>query len=601
MAARKAPAPAGVRVGAPAKKPVAKRSEKLFGKVRAKGTVELDGAVDYRAKLWKHVLQNAVFHGGKADARAVFGRAMAAEPELRADPAAVQEAVAELVVEANGLGLEKQRALLEGIAPELLVKEEKPTGLPELPGAKDGAVVTRFAPAPTGALHIGHIVRAAMLSYLYAKRYHGQFILRIEDTDAKKLKPEFYEWIPADLRAVGIAWDQELVESDFMDAYYDVAGKLLADGKLYVCLCTAEGFSKLKEAGKDCAHRKHIAEENVSHWRRMLLGEAEEGTAVVRLKTSMQHKNPALRDPPLLRVSKVGHPRQGTKYWVWPLYNFANVVCDHFEGVTHVFRAKEHQHNTEIQELLYRAAGWEPPLVINFGMVYLPGEKLHKRDIREGMASGKFAGWDDIQLNTIRAFLRRGFQPAAFKELAELCGLSKTDIRLGWENIEGVNRKYIDPLADRYMVVREPVELALAGAPAKKEVVADKHPSDPKRGKKRMPLSTRVWIAKADYEKLKGKTVRLRELFNVTLENGTARYAGDAVEQRMPKVQWVSEPYVTVRVVSREGEWDGIGEQAMAELKPGVLIQMERIGFGRVDSVEAGPQGTVVTVWFAHP
>ncbi|HLD77914.1 MAG TPA: glutamate--tRNA ligase family protein, partial [archaeon] len=252
----------------PAKKaapkvPGAKKSEKLFGKGRAKGTVELDGAPEYREKLWKHVLQNAVFHGGNADCRAVFGRAMAAEPELRTDPAGVQEAVAELVVEVNGLGLEKQKAALEALAPELLVKEEKPTGLPELPGAKEGGVVTRFAPAPTGALHIGHIVRAAMLSALYAKRYHGTFILRIEDTDAKKLKPEFYEYIPADLRAVGIAWDQFAVESDFMDAYSDVAGKLLADGKLYVCLCPAASFSQLKQAGKDCPCRKHIAEENV--------------------------------------------------------------------------------------------------------------------------------------------------------------------------------------------------------------------------------------------------------------------------------------------------------------------------------------------------
>lgn len=588
-------APGKKSAKAPGKKAAAPAKAPLFPS-SAKGRVEL-GEGDMRPRLWKHVLQNAVFYGGKADARAAFGRVMAAEPELRGDAKAVQEMLAELVLEVNVMAPEAQKKALEALDPTLLKREEKPTGLPELPGARTGEVVTRFAPAPTGSLHIGHIVRAAMLSYLYARRYQGRFYVRLEDTDAKKVQKAFYEMIPEDLRSVGIEWDELTEESAFMDAYYDIAGKLITDGKLYVCLCSAEAFGKLKDAAKDCPCRKHIAEENVSHWRRMLLGETEEGKAVVRLKTSMQDKNPAIRDPAMLRVSKAQHPRHHQAFHVWPLYNFANVVCDHLQGVTHVFRAKEHQHNTAIQERLYQALGWEAPEVINFGMVYLPGEKLHKRDIREGMASGKFEGWDDIKLNTIRSFLRRGFQPPAFKELAEICGLSKTDIRLSWENIEGVNRKYVDPVAERYMVVREPVELRLSGAPARSEVLAERHPGDPKRGKKRMPVGSRVWLSKADAQ---NRTVRLRELFNVQVSGSEAKYAGEAVEQRMQKVQWVSEPHVAVRVVTREGEWEGYGEQALGQVKPGTVIQMERIGFGRVDAVEDGAAGKRVTVWFAH-
>ena len=544
-----------------------------------------------------YALQNAVFYRGEANLGAVLGKVLASHPELRQKIAVVRKEVEDTVNEVNAMGPDEQKAMLKKLSPKMLErKEKKQEELPDIPGASKGKFVTRFAPSPTGPLNIGQMLRAVLLPYMYVKKYQGRFILRIEDTDPVKIRREYYAMIMEDLMSVGVKWDRLSKESDSMEAFYKHGEELLKAGRAYVCTCPAEDFKKLKVAKKDCPCRARKSAENVTEWKKMLSGGYKEGGAVVRLKASMSDPNPTLRDPPLLRIVDAEHPITGGRYRVWPLYNFANTVEDHYQGITHVFRGKEHEHNTTIQGKIYSALKWKPPRVVNFGMVYLPGTKIHTRDMRQWIAEGSASGWDDPRLPTVRALLRRGFQPKALKKFALVCGLSKTDIRVGWENMEGINRKLVDPLSNRYMAVFDPVMITVKKAPKLKEAKEDMHPDFPARGKRKLPVDwSHIYISGDDWKSLRGKIIRLKGLGNIKLDKAS-EYGGNEIVRKMPKIQWVSEPSVAVELLTPKGILQGFGEVNMKKLKTGALIQLERVGFGRVDSLGRNK----VVVAFAH-
>jgi len=540
-------------------------------------------------------LQNAIFHKGKANAGAVLGRILADRPELRSDFKGTGKAVAEAIKDVGRMTLEQQQAELERESPAMLRKEKKSEEMPELEGAVEGKVVTRFAPAPTGPLTIFHLMRAAFLSYYYARRYHGKFVLRLEDSDPTKVRTEFYDFIVQDLKSVGIDYDTLVLESSHMDTYYSHAEKMIKAGKAYVCACPAEAFRALKEKKKECACRSKTAADNEKTWKSMLDGACKQGDAVLRLRTSMNEPNPVLRDPPLFRICDLAHPKTGTKYKVWPLYNFACAVEDHLSGVTHVFRAKEHEHNTAVQKLVYDFFGWTKPAFINFGLVYFPGTKMHKRDIKSSMEKGVYTGWDDPQLPTVRAFLRRGFLPKTFEALAKTCGLSKNDIRIGWENLEGINRKLLDPVANRYMAVVDPVKIEAEG-PLPKSIELERHPDFTDRGMRTVPVDAKeIYVAGADFKKLQGTPARLIGLGNFTLGK-KSRYLGNEISHGMQKIQFVSVPNVPVELLMPDGtKLAGLGEPEMGRLRMGDVIQMNRVGFARVDAA-----GKKVALVFAH-
>ncbi|MBU0953007.1 MAG: glutamate--tRNA ligase [Nanoarchaeota archaeon] len=557
--------------------------------------------------LRKYTLQNAVFYEGKANLKAVLGKMLANEPAFRKHATELEKELLPVVAEVNALSLEEQRAELEQLAPELLVKEEKQQDeLPPLKNAIDGKVVTRFAPAPTGPLHLPHVLRAAMLSMLYAKKYNGTFIVRLEDTDPKKVEAPFYEWIQEDLKNAGMTWDKLYIESDDMPLYYEYAEKLLSQDVAYVCTCLQEQFQEFKKRKQSCPCRNNGPDKQLERWEYMRSGKYQEGRAVVRLKIGMDRPNPAIRDPALLRIAQANHPRRKDK--VWPLYNFANVIEDHTQGVTHVFRGKEHQHNTEIQEFVYKELGWMPPTVVNFGMIILttkdPTTKqakdvvLHTRDMKKGIAEGAFDAWDDIRLPTVRAYLRRGYQPETFRRFALTCGLSKTDIRIDHENLDALNRQELDPAADRFMVVIDPVKLqmdeVLKKAGIKKTVRVKVHPE--KETYRDVVVSGTIFITKDDFERLENKHVRLIDLCNVRLEKKPIYTEDQDFDARTKKIQWVAEKHVKVTIVTPDGEHHGIGELALKKLPVGTVIQMLRIGFGRIDS----KTNDSVTIWWAH-
>ena len=322
---------------------------------------------ELRELIRKTALLNAVQHDGKAQAGPIMGKLLGEKQELRAKVKELSALINEVLSEVNSLDFAKQKQIVEENWPEAFKKEKvEEKRLPALPNAdKYKQVVTRFSPNPDCVLHLGS-ARAILLSHEYARIYKGKFILRFEDTDPKVKKPslEFYDSIRGDLAWLGCKVDEEYIQSDRIPIYYEYTERLLRDGNAYVCTCVPDEFRKKSLQSEPCNCRDLPPAEHLERWKRMLNGGYAEGEAVVRVKTDLNHPNPAVRDWPALRIidtKKYPHPRMGSKYRVWPLYNLAAGLDDHLLGITHIIRGKEHLTNGVRQEFMYRHLGWEVP------------------------------------------------------------------------------------------------------------------------------------------------------------------------------------------------------------------------------------------------
>ena len=547
-----------------------------------------------RKTALRWALTNAIKHKGRASSKAVIGKLIAEQPELRSKIKELSILVEEVVAEVNRLPSEEQLLRSRKIRPPERPKLER-RGLPELPEInKYPSVVTRFAPNPNGPLHIGH-VRAATLNHEYARYYKGKFILRFEDTNPENAKLEMYELIKRDLRWLGLSWDEEFAQSDRLELYYGYAERLLWEGKAYVCICEIEGFRRLRDKGEPCPCRELPGKEQLGRWRGMLAGKFAKGDAVLRIKTDLKHPNPAVRDWPAMRVVTAPHPRVGARYSVWPLYNFSVAIDDHEMGVTHVIRGKEHEVNEQRQRTLYEHLGWSRPEAFQYGRLSLAGVALSKTQIVHRVERGELTGYDDVRLGTIAALRRRGFSPEAIKRLIVEMGPTAVDASLSWDTVYSYNRKLVDELANRYFFVPEPVKLLVYGAPELREARLRLHPSHLERGERILPLlwegdSLIFYLARVDVDAMQeGEVFRLKDLMNVRLSS-----KGDPLEAEfrgleladVPKIQWVSAGAVEVEVIKQDNSRElGFAEPAVAGLKVDEIVQFERFGFVRIDAI----------------
>jgi glutamyl-tRNA synthetase len=567
----------------------------------------------------KFALLNAIKHDGKAQTGPVIGKVLAEKPELRTKVKEITALVNKIVDEVNNIPLNEQKRLVEENWPQLFVREkiEEEKRLPPLPNVnKYPKVVTRFSPNPDCVLHLGS-ARAIVLSYEYARMYDGKFILRFEDTDPKQKKPvlEFYDRIREDLAWLECKPDEEYIQSDRIPIYYEYAEKLLEGGNAYVCICQPQIFREKILAKKPCPCRELPPEDHMERWQRMLNGGYNEGEAVVRIKTDLNHPNPAVREWPALRiidVEKFPHPRVGSKYRVWPLYNFACGLDDHLMGVTHIIRGKEHLTNMVRQEYMYRHLGWEYPEAIHYGRLKIVGAHLSKSKIVQGVREGIYKGWDDPRLATFAALRKRGITPGAIKRLIIDVGPKTSDVILSWENLYAYNRKILDPEVNRYFFVPNPIQLTVRGVPKTFTVKVRLHPEHPERGFREYTIRTfeasaLFWISREDLKNLTvGKAVRLMELFNVKIEKVEV-YAveasflsetyEDAKRMNAPLIHWVPiGEDMPCRVVMPDATIiEGVAEKACRSLKPNDIVQFERFGFVRIDRVEEK-----ILAYFAH-
>ena len=564
---------------------------------------------------------NAVKHDGRAQEGAVIGKIMGERSDLRSKAKEVSTLVSAVVREVNNLSYEEQKRFVEEKWPEELVREkvEEEKHLPPLPNVdKYKQVITRFSPNPDCVLHLGS-ARAIVLCYEYAQLYQGKFILRFEDTDPKIKRPvlEFYERIREDLAWLGCRPNEEYIQSDRISIYYEYAEKLLKAGNAYVCTCQPELFRERTLANQPCDCRGLPVKENMLRWKRMLQGEYSEGEAVVRVKTDLCHPNPAVRDWPALRVvdvSKFPHPRVGTKYHVWPLYNLACGVDDHLLGITHIIRGKEHLTNQVRQEYMYKHLGWKYPEAIHYGRLKITGAYLSKSKIVQGIKEGLFKDWDDPRLATFAALRRRGITPEAIKRMIIDVGPKTQDVVLSWENLYAYNRKILDPVAERYFFVQDPIELTVDNIPKVFNVKLAMHPARPEGKGREYTIkpekgdgAAKFWVSKKDIDTSKiGNTIRLMELFNVRIKNASiysaeASFASESYEQakqmKAQLIHWipVGEDMPCQVVMQDATVVEGIAESLCKRLKPNAIVQFERYGFVRIDET-----GEKLAAYYAH-
>ncbi|MFQ6105677.1 MAG: glutamate--tRNA ligase [Candidatus Hydrothermarchaeaceae archaeon] len=554
-----------------------------------------------RELAYKYALKNALDYG-KAERSAVLGKVVAENPELRDEISKLMPLVDEAVKKVNSMS----RRELEKEIKNFEFKEkkvEKMTALPELENAEK--VILRFAPNPSGPLHIGHC-RAAVLNQEYAKKYKGKLILRFEDTDPDRVNPEAYDMIVHDLEWLGIEAHEAVVQSERLEIYYEHAKKLVERGSAYVCTCKQSDFKESRDSGKPCRCRNRSVEENLKKFSKMF-SDYREGEAVLRLKTGLELPDPPMREFPILRIVERPHPRAGDKR-VYPLYNFSVAVDDHLLGVTHVLRGKDHIANTKKQEFIYNYFNWKKPTFIHYGLLKIEGLELSTSLMDKDIKRGVYTGWDDARLGTLLAMRRRGIQPEAIRKAMLDVGIKDTDINFSWKNLYAYNRALIDRDANRYFFVDSPKEVIVEGA-IKKKPEALLHPDFPERGKRMLEFpikdgKARFFISVEDFSTLRGGDfVRLMEAFNIeVLEKGAkirARFHSEALEEarkrKAPLIQWVSGKSVKVKVVMPDGELKGLGEENLRKLHPDDIVQFERFGFVRIDSI-----GEEIVSYFAH-
>ncbi|MCJ7631122.1 glutamate--tRNA ligase [Candidatus Bathyarchaeota archaeon] len=558
-------------------------------------------------------LENAVQYGGKTMPGVVVGKILALRVELRSEVKELMVLVPEIVNEINTIPLEEQKRILATLQPqsqqEIKSTKEKIRRLPPLPNAeKYSKIHVRFSPNPDGALHLGS-ARAAILCDEYAKMYKGHFTLRFDDTDPKTKSPipEAYDWIREDLHWLEADWKDEFYQSDRLEIYYMFAQKLLTNCNAYVCGCRPEAFRSFVASMKPCPCRDLPAEEHLKRWTRMLDGTYKESGAVLRIKTDLNHPNPAVREWPAFRiidVEKYPHPRAGAKFSVWPLFAFCCGIDDHELGITHVIRGKEHLTNSVRQFYLYKHLGWVEPDAVHYGRLKIVGTILSKSKTREGLAAGVYTGWGDPRLGTLKALRRRGFFPETVRHLIIDIGPKPVDATISWVNVESVNRKLLDPVASRYFFVADPILMRVNGLTHAFKVRPSLHPERPEHEHRHMDVlankgEAKLLVSKRDMKLLTlGAIVRLMELFNIRVEavgeTITATFVGEsyqeAREQNSPLIHWVpADENVKVSVVMPDASSvEGKAEIACQDLKVDDRAQFERFGFVRIDAVDDG-------------
>lgn len=535
----------------------------------------------------KHTLKNA-FDFGKASPGSVVGKVIAEFPDAKSDMKGTMQKINEIIEETNKMDKSAIENELKNYVFAEKPKEEK-KGF-ELPNAKQGSVITRFPPEPSGYPHIGH-AKAVFIYYEAAKQYGGHMILRFDDTNPEKEKQEYVDAIKAGLQWLGVKWEKETYTSDNMENIYSSAEKLISKERAYVCTCKQDVISKLRTEMKACDCRQLPREKIFERWELMLAGKYKPGQAVLRFMGDLSSQNTVMRDPSLARILHFTHYRQGKKYIVWPGYDLAVVVMDANEGITHPMRTKEYELRNELYYRLFEILEFKKPTLIEFSRLVIKNAPISKRLLSPLVKDKKVLGWDDPRLPTLAGLKRRGILPEAIKNFVLSFGLSKVESEPGWDALLTENRKLLDPTASHYFFVADPISVPVD---IKGEV------SYKLRGRERTTnIKGKVYIAKSDYGSLaSGEIIALKDLAFVKFD-GKKFEKVEQSEIPHKKIHWVSteerlpcEVMVPKDLLKDDGETfneqsletvKGYCESICKELNEGDVIQFERFGFCRLD------------------
>lgn len=372
----------------------------------------------------------------------------------------------------------------------------------------DIKIITRFPPEPNGYLHIGS-AKAIMINYETAKKYGGKFNLRYDDTNPAKEDNEYVESIYEDLHWLGAIPDGGIYYgSDYFDKCYEFAVKLIKDGKAYVCDLSADEMREyrgtLTTPGKESPYRNRSVEENLDLFERMKNGEFADGTHTLRAKIDMASPNFNMRDPAIYRIVHTSHHRQGDKWCIYPLYDFAHPIQDALEGITYSLCSLEFENHRPLYEWVINNIGVDNkpnPKQREFARLNVTHTVMSKRYLRYLVENNMVDGWDDPRLPTLCALRRRGYTPSSIFNFVRSAGVAKANSLVGIEMLEHCIREELNASADRRICVKNPIKVVVTNYPEDKVEYFElpNNPSVEGAGTRAVAFTRELYIDESDF------------------------------------------------------------------------------------------------------
>ena len=372
----------------------------------------------------------------------------------------------------------------------------------------DIKIITRFPPEPNGYLHIGS-AKAIMINYETAKKYGGKFNLRYDDTNPAKEDNEYVESIYEDLHWLGAIPDGGIYYgSDYFDKCYECAVTLIKDGKAYVCDLSADEMREyrgtLTTPGKESPYRNRSVEENLDLFERMKNGEFADGTHTLRAKIDMASPNFNMRDPAIYRIVHTSHHRQGDKWCIYPLYDFAHPIQDALEGITYSLCSLEFENHRPLYEWVINNIGVDNkpnPKQREFARLNVTHTVMSKRYLRYLVENNMVDGWDDPRLPTLCALRRRGYTPSSIFNFVRSAGVAKANSLVGIEMLEHCIREELNASADRRICVKNPIKVVVTNYPEDKVEYFElpNNPSVEGAGTRAVAFTRELYIDESDF------------------------------------------------------------------------------------------------------
>ncbi len=521
----------------------------------------------------------------------------------------------------------------------------------DLESGKHRSIVTRFPPEPNGYLHIGH-AKSICLNFGLAGDYGGVCHLRFDDTNPAKEEAEYVESIMEDIRWLGFDWKDKLFfASDYFEQLYEYAENLIKRGLAFVCDLSQEEMREyrgtLTVPGKDSPWRNRSVEENLDLFRRMRAGVFEEGSRCLRARIDMASPNINMRDPVIYRIKKTEHHRTGDQWMIYPMYDYTHCISDALERITHSICTLEFEDHRPLYDwFLDQLPVPCHPQQIEFARLNLAYTVMSKRRLLDLVEGGYVSGWDDPRMPTIAGMRRRGFPPEAIREFCDRIGVAKAGSIVDYELLQFCVREYLNKVANRFMVVQDPLKVVIENYPDGKveDIRADNNPEDHTAGTRKIPFTKVIYIERDDFKPLApakwfrlapGMEVRLKHAYYITCkEVVTDPASGEIIELRCTydpesgggstpdgrkvkgTIHWVSADYalpVEIRLYDQlftlpdlseieEGKTyldylnaysikvipDALAESNLAHINPGERCQFMRQGYFCVDPDTTG-------------